>query len=58
MAVNGRHPMWGIALILLMAACFATLDTAVKYLGATLPVLLILWGLSLIHISEPTRPIG
>ena len=40
MAVNGRHPMWGIALILLMAACFATLDTAVKYLGATLPVLL------------------
>lgn len=42
--MNGRHPMWGIALILLMAACFATLDTAVKYLGATLPVLLILWG--------------
>jgi drug/metabolite transporter (DMT)-like permease len=45
------HPGWrrsrpalGIALILVMALCFATLDTSVKYVGAFLPVLVILWS--------------
>lgn len=38
------RPALGVALILVMAACFATLDTGVKYLGASLPVLLILWA--------------
>ncbi len=33
----------GIALILLMAACFAASDSIIKYLGAFLPVLLVLW---------------
>lgn len=37
------HPTLGVVLILLMAACFATLDTTVKYIGAAVPVLVILW---------------
>ncbi|WP_053013742.1 DMT family transporter [Caldimonas brevitalea] len=39
-----QHPALGISLILLMAACFATLDTTVKYVGAALPVLVLLWS--------------
>jgi drug/metabolite transporter (DMT)-like permease len=39
-----HRPGLGIALILLMAACFGTMDTSVKYLGAFVPVLVILWG--------------
>jgi len=42
--VKGHHPTLGIALILLMAGCFATMDTSIKYLGAFVPVLLIMWG--------------
>ena len=42
--MSGRHPALGIALILTMAACFATPDTSVKYLGAAVPVLVILWS--------------
>jgi drug/metabolite transporter (DMT)-like permease len=38
------HPGLGIGLILAMAACFAVLDTTVKFVGATLPVLIILWA--------------
>jgi drug/metabolite transporter (DMT)-like permease len=37
-----RRPGLGIALILLMSACFATMDTAVKVVGAFVPVLVIL----------------
>jgi drug/metabolite transporter (DMT)-like permease len=36
------RPGAGITLILLMAACFATMDTAVKYVGALLPILVVL----------------
>lgn len=36
------RPGVGITLILLMAACFATMDTAVKYVGALLPILVVL----------------
>ncbi|QPF72971.1 DMT family transporter [Roseateles sp. DAIF2] len=35
--------MLGIALIVLMATCFASMDSTIRYLGAFLPVLLILW---------------
>jgi len=42
--VKGHHPTLGIALILLMAGCFSTMDTSIKYLGAFVPVLLIMWG--------------
>ena len=42
--MKGNHPTLGIALILLMAGCFATMDTSIKYLGAFVPVLLIMWG--------------
>lgn len=37
------HPVAGVALIVVMAACFATMDTTIKVLGAWLPVLLMLW---------------
>ena len=42
-AAAHRHPGLGIGLILAMAACFAVLDTTVKFVGATVPVLIILW---------------
>ena len=40
----GSHPTLGIGLVLVMTACFATMDSAVKYVGAFLPVLVILWS--------------
>jgi len=42
--VTRQRPARGIALIALAALCFATMDTTIKYLGAFLPVLLILWA--------------
>lgn len=38
-----QHPLAGVLLIVVMAACFATMDTTVKVLGHWLPVLLMLW---------------
>ena len=38
------RPWLGIALILAVGMCFASLDTSVKYLGQTLPVLLVLFA--------------
>lgn len=38
------RPGLGIALVLLMAACFASMDSSIRYLGATVPVLVILWA--------------
>ncbi len=39
-----RHrPGLGIALIVLMAACFAALDNSIKYLGAFMPLMFLLW---------------
>jgi drug/metabolite transporter (DMT)-like permease len=38
-----HRPGLGIALVLCMVTCFATMDTSVKYLGAALPVLLLMW---------------
>ena len=40
----GANPPLGIGLILLGAVFFACLDNTTRYLGATLPVLLILWS--------------
>lgn len=37
------RPALGVLLIVVMAACFATMDTTIKVLGAWLPVLLMLW---------------
>lgn len=42
LARGAAHPSAGIALVLLMGACFATMDTSVKATGAVLPVLVIL----------------
>lgn len=38
------RPGLGIALILLMAACFAVMDSTVKFVGALVPVLVVLWA--------------
>lgn len=38
------RPGLGVALILLMGLCFASLDTSAKYLGQTLSVLIVLWA--------------
>ncbi len=38
------RPGLGIVLILLTAACFAGSDTTIKYLGAFLPVIFLLWA--------------
>ncbi|WP_397536102.1 DMT family transporter [Roseateles sp.] len=40
----GQRPALGIALILLMACCFASMDSSIRYLGGFLPVLIILWA--------------
>jgi drug/metabolite transporter (DMT)-like permease len=39
---GSAHPGAGIALVLLMGVCFASMDTSVKAAGAVLPVLVIL----------------
>jgi drug/metabolite transporter (DMT)-like permease len=38
-----HRPLVGIALIVLAVSCFAALDTTVKYLSATVAVLLVVW---------------
>lgn len=43
MSPAGTRPALGITLILLMAACFAAMDSSTRWLGALLPVLLLLW---------------
>jgi drug/metabolite transporter (DMT)-like permease len=42
--MSNARPQLGVALIVMMAACFATMDTSIKYLGAFIPVLLIMWA--------------
>ena len=41
--MTAARPGLGIALILVMAACFGTMDTSVKFVGAFVPVIIILW---------------
>lgn len=36
------HPALGIVMIIVMASCFASMDTTIRYLGGALPVLLLL----------------
>lgn len=43
-AAAGQRPALGIALVLGLTACFASMDATVKYVGAFLPVLVILWA--------------
>lgn len=43
LAPPASRPVAGVALIVVMAACFATMDTTIKVLGAVVPVLLLLW---------------
>lgn len=37
------RPLLGVALIMIVVCCFATMDSTVRYLGQHVPVLLILW---------------
>ncbi|MDN3920732.1 DMT family transporter [Roseateles violae] len=39
-----NRPGLGILLVLLMVSCFASMDSTIRYLGAFVPVLLILWA--------------
>lgn len=39
-----HRPALGIALVILMVSCFASMDSTIRYLGGFLPVLLILWA--------------
>ena len=42
--MSAQRPGLGIALVLLTSACFSVSDTLIKYLGAWLPVLFLLWA--------------
>jgi drug/metabolite transporter (DMT)-like permease len=42
--VTAARPGLGITLVLAMGACFSVSDTLIKYLGAFLPVLFLLWA--------------
>jgi drug/metabolite transporter (DMT)-like permease len=47
--VKASHPGLGIALIVASAACFATMDSTTRYLGAFLAVQLMLWSRYTVH---------
>ena len=42
-AARGAHTALGISFLVMAVACFAVLDTAVKYVGAFVPVLVAVW---------------
>ena len=42
--IAAHRPVLGIALVMLAVSCFASMDSATRYLGGLLPVLLILWA--------------
>jgi drug/metabolite transporter (DMT)-like permease len=46
---HGHRPTLGIVLMVAAAACFASLDTTTRYLGAMLPVTLMLWVRYALH---------
>jgi drug/metabolite transporter (DMT)-like permease len=43
-ALPRQHPLLGVTLIALAATCFATMDSASRYLGGFMPVLLFFWA--------------
>jgi drug/metabolite transporter (DMT)-like permease len=45
----GPHPTLGIGLMVASAACFATMDTTTRWLGALMPVQLMLWARYALH---------
>lgn len=50
--MTGRHrPALGIGLMVASAACFASLDTTTRYLGALLPIQLMLWARYAVHAA-------
>lgn len=40
---HAQEPLVGIALVIAAVACFATLDTTTKFVGASVPLLMALW---------------
>ncbi len=43
MSHSYAHPLRGVAFLIAAVACFAALDTSVKFLSATVPILLVVW---------------
>lgn len=41
--MKSNHPLFGIALVISAVACFAALDTSVRFVGAFFPIALVLW---------------
>ena len=48
---RSHKPALGIGLMVASAACFASLDTTTRYLGALLPVQLMLWSRYAVHAA-------
>lgn len=44
MSANAQRPLLGVALVVLMGACFASMDSATRYLGRLMPVLVFFWA--------------
>ncbi len=59
--MSATRPLQGIALLLLAVACFATLDSSVKYLSLVISVLMAIWfrylfqALAMSAVVLPTR---
>lgn len=59
--MNSNRPLQGIALLLLAVACFATLDSSIKYVSASVPMLTAMWfrylfqALAMSAVVLPTR---
>jgi drug/metabolite transporter (DMT)-like permease len=47
--MTGQRPLLGVGLITASAACFATMDSTTRYLGAFLAVQLMLWSRYTVH---------
>ena len=41
--LNSKNPLLGIVLVICAVACFAVLDTSVRYVGSFFPIALVLW---------------
>ena len=48
--MNGRSPAVGIGAMVAASACFATMDTTTRYLGAVMAVQLMLWSRYTLHL--------
>jgi drug/metabolite transporter (DMT)-like permease len=47
----GHHPLLGVTLVVAASACFATMDTTVRFLGAFFSIALVLWVRYALHAA-------